>query len=158
MINTKTMETALKEAHGFVEVTVEEISKKVKNISAKDRQGLLTEIRVILNESVFKIWFLDEDEILDMDTIADTIIAHSEDRLRVLTGEIERLVARDIKIERLNLNMRAYNCMIREGYKRLSQMADLSERELSNMHQLGDKSVREVIDVLTKHGITLRKQ
>ena len=62
----------------------------------------------------------------------------------------------DIPLEELELSVRSYNCLKRAGVDNLADIAALTQDELSQVKNLGKKSVDEICAVLTKHGITLK--
>lgn len=61
-------------------------------------------------------------------------------------------------IEDLNLSVRAFNCLYRRGIRTLADIASLTEEELKNVRNLGNKSVEEVIQKLGEFGLTTRKE
>ena len=63
----------------------------------------------------------------------------------------------DMPIETLDLSVRAYNCLRRDGYTTVRKISTLSESSLQAIHQMGDKSVREVIAKMKELGLELKK-
>ena len=59
-------------------------------------------------------------------------------------------------IEDLDLSVRSYNCLKREGINSLSELVALSETQLMNIRNFGQKSVDEVKEKLTEMGLTLK--
>ncbi len=51
-------------------------------------------------------------------------------------------------IEELQLTVRSYNSLKRAGYEYIGQLLGISKRELSNVRNLGEKSMQEVIERL----------
>ncbi len=68
----------------------------------------------------------------------------------VLTNELS------MPIEDLDLSVRSYNCLKREGINTVSELVALSETQLMNIRNFGQKSVDEVKDKLTELGLSLK--
>ncbi|MGO2660106.1 DNA-directed RNA polymerase subunit alpha [Mycetocola reblochoni] len=61
-----------------------------------------------------------------------------------------------IPIEDLDLSVRSYNCLKREGINTVSELVALSETQLMNIRNFGQKSVDEVRDKLVEMGLSLK--
>ncbi len=59
-------------------------------------------------------------------------------------------------IEELDLTVRSYNCLKREGINTVSELIGLSEDQLMNIRNFGSKSVDEVRDKLTSMGLKFK--
>ncbi|HEY7796557.1 MAG TPA: DNA-directed RNA polymerase subunit alpha [Microbacteriaceae bacterium] len=59
-------------------------------------------------------------------------------------------------IEDLDLTVRSYNCLKREGINTVSELIALSEDQLMNIRNFGSKSVDEVRDKLTEMGLKFK--
>lgn len=59
-------------------------------------------------------------------------------------------------IEDLDLSVRSYNCLKREGINTVSELVALSETQLMNIRNFGQKSVDEVRDKLISLGLSLK--
>jgi len=59
-------------------------------------------------------------------------------------------------IESLDLSVRSYNCLKREGINTVSELVALSEHQLINIRNFGQKSVDEVRDKLVEMGLSLK--
>ena len=59
-------------------------------------------------------------------------------------------------IEELDLSVRSYNCLKREGINSVSELVALSETQLMNIRNFGQKSVDEVKEKLTELGLSLK--
>jgi len=59
-------------------------------------------------------------------------------------------------IENLDLTVRSYNCLKREGINTVSELIALSEHQLVNIRNFGQKSVDEVRDKLAEMGLSLK--
>jgi DNA-directed RNA polymerase subunit alpha len=69
---------------------------------------------------------------------------------QVLTNELS------MPIEDLDLSVRSYNCLKREGINTVSELVALSETQLMNIRNFGQKSVDEVRDKLISLGLSLK--
>jgi len=63
----------------------------------------------------------------------------------------------DLPIEHLDLSVRSYNCLKREGFTSVRKILALTESQLYSIHQLGDKSVKEIIAKIIELGLELKK-
>lgn len=61
-----------------------------------------------------------------------------------------------IPIEDMDLSVRSYNCLKREGINTVSELVALSETQLMNIRNFGQKSVYEVRDKLIEMGLSLK--
>jgi DNA-directed RNA polymerase subunit alpha len=59
-------------------------------------------------------------------------------------------------IEELELGVRSYNCLKREGIQTVGDLVSKTEAELLNIPNFGKKSIDEVQDKLTERGLSLR--
>jgi DNA-directed RNA polymerase subunit alpha len=59
-------------------------------------------------------------------------------------------------IEDLDLTVRSYNCLKREGINTVAELINLSEDQLMNIRNFGSKSVDEVRDKLTSMGLKFK--
>jgi hypothetical protein len=57
------------------------------------------------------------------------------------------------RIEDMDLTVRTFNCLKREGINTLAELADLTESQLINIRNFGLKSVDEVFDKLSERGL-----
>jgi len=60
-----------------------------------------------------------------------------------------------LKIDSLELSVRSYNCLKRAGFETLEDLTKLSYKELSQIKNLGKKSVDEIVEKLSEHDIHL---
>src|SRR5919205_4372698 len=74
-------------------------------------------------------------------------------------GRVGRPVITDERpVEDLELTVRSYNCLKREGIDTIGQLATMSEEELMNIRNLGMKSVDEIRSKLIEYGYTLESE
>lgn len=62
----------------------------------------------------------------------------------------------DKQIEDLDLSVRSYNCLMRQGIRTVRQLVDYSENDLLNIRNFGVKSIEEVKDKLESMGLSLK--
>ncbi len=62
----------------------------------------------------------------------------------------------DILIEELEIGVRSYNCLKREGIQTVGDLVKRSEAELMNIPNFGKKSIEEVKENLAKLGLSLK--
>lgn len=63
----------------------------------------------------------------------------------------------DMKIEELDLSVRSYNCLKRASINTVGELNQLTEEDLMRVRNLGRKSLKEVIQKLREHGLSLRR-
>lgn len=73
-------------------------------------------------------------------------VANKEEKDRVL----------DSPIENLELSVRSYNCLKRQGIDMLEQLVECTENDLLNIRNFGAKSIQEVKDKLTELNLSLK--
>lgn len=69
-----------------------------------------------------------------------------------LTGDMA------LTIEELNLSVRSYNCLKREGINTVGELVQKSEAELMDIRNFGQKSIDEVKAKLDELGLSLREE
>ena len=74
-------------------------------------------------------------------------------------GRTGRPVINDERpVEDLELTVRSYNCLKREGVDTIGQLATMTEEELMNIRNLGMKSVDEIRSKLTEYGYPMESE
>lgn len=63
----------------------------------------------------------------------------------------------DLPIEHLELSVRSYNCLKRDNYTSVRKIIGLTESQLAAIHQLGEKSVKEILAKVKELGLEMRK-
>lgn len=74
-----------------------------------------------------------------------------------LAAEGDTAGAYSAPIEDLELSVRSYNCLKRQGIDSLQQLLDCSELDLVNIRNFGSKSIEEVKDKLVEMGLSLKQ-
>lgn len=62
----------------------------------------------------------------------------------------------DSPVENLELSVRSYNCLKRQGIDTLEQLVECSENDLLNIRNFGAKSIQEVKDKLAELTLSLK--
>jgi len=74
-------------------------------------------------------------------------------------SRVGRAVINDERpVEDLELTVRSYNCLKREGVDTIGQLATMTEEELMNIRNLGMKSVDEIRSKLIEYGYALESE
>ncbi len=74
-------------------------------------------------------------------------------------NRVDRPVITDERpVEDLELTVRSYNCLKREGVDTIGQLATMTEEELMNIRNLGMKSVDEIRSKLMEYGYELESE
>ncbi|MBT2655315.1 DNA-directed RNA polymerase subunit alpha [Bacillus sp. ISL-18] len=63
----------------------------------------------------------------------------------------------NLTIEDLDLSVRSFNCLKRNGINTIHDLANKSEEDISKLRNLGQKSLKEIIDKIESLGIIVRK-
>lgn len=61
-----------------------------------------------------------------------------------------------LNLEELDLSVRSYNCLKRNGLKTVQDLCNMKESELMTVRNLGKKSYKEIIDKLENMGLRLQ--
>ena len=69
-----------------------------------------------------------------------------------LTGDLA------LTVEDLNLSVRSYNCLKREGVNTVGDLVQKSEAELMDIRNFGQKSIDEVKAKLEDLGLSLKEE
>ena len=60
-------------------------------------------------------------------------------------------------LEDLDLSVRSYNCLKRNGIKTVQDLCNMKEYELMTVRNLGKKSYKEILDKLESFGLSLQR-
>jgi DNA-directed RNA polymerase subunit alpha len=71
--------------------------------------------------------------------------------------EQQGAVIDDMPIEELDLSVRSYNCLKRQGVNTIGQLKECSENDLLNIRNFGAKSIEEVKDKLQQMSLGLKQ-
>jgi DNA-directed RNA polymerase subunit alpha len=114
---------------------------------------VLTDGSITSKEAVMLAGKIAQSHFNFFDNMSD--IAEKTEIFQEKKEEEDRIM--DLPIEHLDLSVRAYNCLKRDGYTTVRAIYALSEQGVDAIHQMGEKSVREVIDKMKELGLELRK-
>jgi len=95
---------------------------------------------------------IDEHMMLFVDQAATTM--SDEGIFAAAVDEGESVL--DTPIEELDLSVRSYNCLKRQGVNTIGQLNECSENDLLNIRNFGAKSIEEVKDKLQQMGLGLK--
>ena len=60
-------------------------------------------------------------------------------------------------LEDLDLSVRSYNCLKRNGIKTVQDLCNMKESELMTVRNLGKKSYKEILDKLASFNLSLQR-
>lgn len=95
---------------------------------------------------------IDEHMMLFVEQAATTV--SDEGIFAAVVDEGESVL--DTPIEELDLSVRSYNCLKRQGVNTIGQLTECSEQDLLNIRNFGAKSIEEVKDKLQGMGLGLK--
>jgi DNA-directed RNA polymerase subunit alpha len=94
--------------------------------------------------------------------INDHMMLFEEQAHDELTGDTfvelqdEHETVDDTPIEELDLSVRSFNCLKRQGVNTIGQLRETTEADLMNIRNFGAKSIEEVKDKLQQMGLSLK--
>jgi len=89
--------------------------------------------------------------------LADVSKLEMETVFEDISEEDKKPATKPIAITSLDLSVRSYNCLKRAQIETLDDLAKLTRKELSNIKNLGAKSVDEILEKLAENDITLEE-
>jgi DNA-directed RNA polymerase subunit alpha len=122
------------------------LTLEVETNGAIDPHGAVAQAAQLLISSLSI--FADEERLVSEDRAAEDALA---DLLRTKKSDYD-----DMLIEELELGVRSYNCLKREGVETVGDLVSKSEAELLNIPNFGKKSIEEVRERLAERGLSLR--
>ena len=75
---------------------------------------------------------------------------------RVLPAEADHIAAFGLPIEEMDLTVRSYNCLKREGIHTVGELVSRTEADLLDIRNFGQKSIDEVKIKLHQLGLSLK--
>lgn len=63
-----------------------------------------------------------------------------------------------ISIDDLELSVRSYNCLKRNGIRTLQELSNITREQIKNIKNLGKTSLREITKKLTEYGLSFKKE
>lgn len=123
--------------HNMGKKSVDEIQQFVQNLTSGTGEYILVE---------------DNDNVIDKSAISQEEVA-SEDSVQLFLDETGSII-QDIPIKKLQLSVRAKNCLTRGGYNYVSQLFNISYDKLMNLENMGRKSADEVLAYVNKISIS----
>jgi DNA-directed RNA polymerase subunit alpha len=94
----------------------------------------------------------------DFDKLVARELNVEAEGIEIGPAPVETVLSNELSmpIEDLDLSVRSYNCLKREGINTVSELVALSETQLMNIRNFGQKSVDEVRDKLVSLGLSLK--
>ncbi len=83
---------------------------------------------------------------------------YSSNRTQAANRVDRPIITDERPVEDLELTVRSYNCLKREGVDTIGQLATMTEEELMNIRNLGMKSVDEIRSKLLEYGYSLESE
>jgi DNA-directed RNA polymerase subunit alpha len=115
------------------------------NGAMNPREAVASAARVLIESLSI---FADEERLMGEDEPLELSLG---DSLRGKRSDLD-----DTLIEELELGVRSYNCLKREGVETVGDLVAKSEAELLNIPNFGRKSIEEVRERLAERGLKLR--
>jgi DNA-directed RNA polymerase subunit alpha len=124
----------------------DKLTLEIETNGAVDPHSAVAKAAQLLRESL--LVFADEERLAgDQDQGEEDVT----DFLRSTRSDYD-----DMLIEELELGVRSYNCLKREGVETVGDLVTKSEAELLNIPNFGKKSIEEVRERLAERGLKLR--
>lgn len=76
----------------------------------------------------------------------------------VSTIPVDDILDTDVPIDNMELSVRAYNCLKRAGFDTIESLRGVTVDRLMRVHNLGRKSMKEVINKLAEWGIEVKAE
>lgn len=111
-----------------------------KTVKAKDALSQVAKILIAHLSVIGDVSNLDEDEIFKTEKSAPT-----------------ETFANNMDISELDLTIRSFNALKRNNITRISELLALTVDELRQIRNLGQKSIKEIMDKIEEHGWELQK-
>ena len=73
-------------------------------------------------------------------------------------GEKQKTMLLDMDIDQLELSVRSYNCLKRDGIDTVSDLIQKSEEDMLGVRNLGKKSLEEIKNKLDDIGLSLKEE
>lgn len=134
--------------HGDVPIT--ELGLSARSVNTLTRKGI---------DSAFKLSQISKEELFDMRNLGirsvNEILALLENiGLRSYQSQRQEpsfMLTNAKDLDDLNLTTRTYNALKRTGIRNLAELASLTEDELRDIRNFGEKSITEVKDLVARH-------
>ena len=93
------------------------------------------------------------EKFLDLDTVISKIAADIFKEEEIAT--IDKFT--NMTIDDLDLSVRSFNCLKRQGFQTVQELTQISEEEMMKFRNLGKKSLKEIEDKLAELGLSFKK-
>jgi DNA-directed RNA polymerase subunit alpha len=96
------------------------------------------------------------------------LFTESVHRIRLMNGTSRSLVyirpeniyedkLLDASIKELNLSIRAFNCLWRDGYEKIGDVSLLSKKQIRSIRQMGNYSTESIMEEMKNIGYPLKE-
>lgn len=148
-LNTDTYAHTLDETGTEFGVTRERIRQIIAKASRKLRHPARFQyIKFAMSSNdIFQLLFDACAKIKALEARCDVL----QERVKILTegnDDAANELIYGMSIEELNLNIRAYNCLLRAGIYTVGDLIGINSEELINVHKLGKKSYIEIAEIM----------
>lgn len=136
----------------LLEYPTEKFSE-IRNSGAKTVEEIQIIIQEIINGS-------DNFVLVNAQNITsnNSLNSNKEDVIETAFKHDSGFVEGDVLVEKLNIPIRAKNCLIRSGYKYFSQLVGLTIDELMKIKNMGNKTANELFSFVEEHQVSFSIQ
>lgn len=121
----------------------EENLLRVRNLGGRSAKEITDKLKAFVKSFDYVAYLEDRPYMSDINDNAA-----SENVIVKQKNVIDGHVVYDIPIEQMGLSRRAYNCLIRSGINRISQLSELTIDDLLGIQNMGIKSAHEILDAV----------
>ena len=156
----------LKHGRGYV---LQEKNKAVKKVNfhiENTRVGQMTDYDKLIME-VWTNGTIDGDSAISfgariliehLNLFADLVEDVDTKGILKIRGERQKGILLDMDIDQLELSVRSFNCLKRDGINKVSELVNKSETDMLGVRNLGKKSLEEIKNKLDDIGLSLREE
>jgi len=134
------------------DIPISEVGLSARSLNSLLREGI---------HSIFQLSQIPKSELFELQSLGtksvNEIISLLEQMGFYEKQEFVRapstILTSAIALENLNLSNRTFNTLMREGIKNLVELSELSDADLSDMRNFGEKSKNEVQELIARHAL-----
>lgn len=136
-------------------MTLEECGKKWDVSRERIRQVVAKGLRKLRHPSRLRLY-----KLVPLRTIKDierqnSILINENEKLKLKLGLTKIEDSIDFDLADLDMSVRAYNCLVRNGFKRISDARKMSLCDLCRIRNIGIKTFEEIVIKLREYGVIL---
>jgi len=144
-----------------------QLALKITEKKEKEQITIRIKLFIYMKNNKKMPLILDESPIVA--TINKWLFTESVHRIRLMNGMLRSLVyirpeniyedkLLDASIKELNLTIRAFNCLWRDGYEKIGDVSLLSKKQLRSIPQMGNYSIESVMEEMKNIGYILKEE